>query len=726
MALGVFAVVTLLFFFPLLRGQTFSDVAGREQGVYPWAGAVTGLEAYKTTLHYDQDDSVYPWQVFMNRELRAGRFPLWNPYSFGGAPFFANGQSGVLYPPRLALAYTVPPARVHDGLLVAHFFGAGIAMFTLLTYLGLAFPARLVGALAWMLNTFALSWQALEHYVVIEVGLPIGVLLAHVAVTRRSWPATWALAVVLGLISVGGNVLFVELAVLTIVAYGVTRALAAVRREPRRALTGVGMLCGAAALALGLAAVAFLPTIKLAGESARISLSYGQLSSYSLSWSDLQYVFRPPKDPYKFDPYHWDLFAGSLVGVLALCGVFARSLAARFAASAAVLTLLFMLHTPVTYAVIHLLPGFGNFKPLARAAFVLQFALAILAAYGLQLVLRRMSSARYARLRSARAAAALVGVVIVSVGIQEWLWKRDVMVHQPATPKSLYPQTPLVRDLEDEAVTRFLPTTPSFRGSTAMIFQLPSAGGYESLLPARTQDFWRVLGDRLNPATLAAHPLIYAYHPGYQLTRIQPGLLARASVSHVFAAPADVVTAPVPHGLQLEHGGSDGRVYRVAHALPLAYVVGACEVAASPVSALERFISDDFHPSGRVILEQRSLSSAGLSCAGGQSGRVGDARVDKRGLNTLEVGVDAQRAGWLVVAESWDSGWTATVDGRSAEVLPGDSVFRAVRVSPGEHVVRFRYRPASLSLGIAISSLSLGIAIGALGWSGWRARRRSS
>src|SRR2546430_16225972 len=156
-----------------------------------------------------------------------------------------------------------------------------------------------------------------------------------------------------------------------------------------------------------------------------------------------------------------------------------------------------------------------------------------------------------------------------------------------------------------------------------MIEGLPSAGGYESLLPARTQDFWRVLGDRLAPQSLPSEALIYAYHPAYELAKVQPGLLPRASISHVVAAPPDVIGPAVPAPLQLQHGGSDGRIFNVPGALPWAYVVGGCEQVESPLAALERFISDDFHPSDKVILERSFMQRAGLTCAGSQSGRAG-------------------------------------------------------------------------------------------------------
>jgi hypothetical protein len=296
------------------------------------------------------------------------------------------------------------------------------------------------------------------------------------------------------------------------------------------------------------------------------------------------------------------------------------------------------------------------------------------------------------------------------------------MPHQPARSQYLYPATPLIGELQAQSVSRFLPTYPTFRGSTSMISGLRSAGGYESLLPARIQNFWRVLGDRLAPSALASDPLTYAYHPAYDLSKVQPGLLARASVSHVVAAPPDVISSPVPGRLRLQHGGSDGRIFTVEAALPSAYVVGGCEEVDSPLAALDRFISDDFDPSGKVILERSFMRRAGLTCTGSESGRAGSASVVRRSTNSLLVFASVQRPGWLIVADSWDDGWKVTVDDHAADLLPADSALRAVRLPAGEHTVRFNYRPASFVLGATVSSVSLGIALAGILLALWRRR----
>jgi hypothetical protein len=182
------------------------------------------------------------------------------------------------------------------------------------------------------------------------------------------------------------------------------------------------------------------------------------------------------------------------------------------------------------------------------------------------------------------------------------------------------------------------------------------------------------------------------------------------------------MTSPVAKRLQLQHGGSDGRIFTVAGALPSAYVVGGCEEVESPLAALDRFISDDFDPSDKVILERSFMRRAGLSCAGSNSGRAGTAFEVRRSVNSLTVFASAERPAWLVVAESWDEGWKVTVDDHSADVLPADSALRAVRLAPGDHIVRFNYRPTSFALGATLSSASLGIALGGILLALWRRR----
>ncbi|HET7768541.1 MAG TPA: hypothetical protein VFN74_07170, partial [Chloroflexota bacterium] len=52
-------------------------------------------------LGFDLFSYFYPGKVFAAQALLRGELPLWNPDIFFGAPFLANIQMAVLYPPDL-------------------------------------------------------------------------------------------------------------------------------------------------------------------------------------------------------------------------------------------------------------------------------------------------------------------------------------------------------------------------------------------------------------------------------------------------------------------------------------------------------------------------------------------------------------------------------------------------------------------------------------------------
>jgi len=101
--------------------------------------------------------------------------------------------------------------------------------------------------------------------------------------------------------------------------------------------------------------------------------------------------------------------------------------------------------------------------------------------------------------------------------------------------------------------------------------------------------------------------------------------------------------------------------------------------------------------------------------------RAARARVARSGSGRLDV--RAPGPGVLVVAEGWDPGWSADVDGRPARVLRVNHVQMAVVLGPGLHRVVLRYAPRGLELGLLLAAGTLAVLAG-LGWrrgiAGWR------
>jgi hypothetical protein len=59
----------------------------------------------------------------------------------------------------------------------------------------------------------------------------------------------------------------------------------------------------------------------------------------------------------------------------------------------------------------------------------------------------------------------------------------------------------------------------------------------------------------------------------------------------------------------------------------------------------------------------------------------------------VEVAVDTPRAGFLVLNDVWHPWWFGTVDGKPADILRANVLFRAIEVPAGKHVVRFEFKP---------------------------------
>lgn len=59
--------------------------------------------------------------------------------------------------------------------------------------------------------------------------------------------------------------------------------------------------------------------------------------------------------------------------------------------------------------------------------------------------------------------------------------------------------------------------------------------------------------------------------------------------------------------------------------------------------------------------------------------------------------------GYLVLADAFAPGWTATVDGAPTELAPGHVALRAVALREGAHEIEFRYQPWSWSFGLPLA-----------------------
>jgi uncharacterized membrane protein YfhO len=89
----------------------------------------------------------------------------------------------------------------------------------------------------------------------------------------------------------------------------------------------------------------------------------------------------------------------------------------------------------------------------------------------------------------------------------------------------------------------------------------------------------------------------------------------------------------------------------------------------------------------------------------------------------MDISVQSDRPGLLVVSEHYDPGWRAQVDGRDVRVHPADVIAIGVEVPEGRHEVRLRFVPVGFVPGVACAA-STALVLGGLALT-LRARARS-
>jgi hypothetical protein len=61
----------------------------------------------------------------------------------------------------------------------------------------------------------------------------------------------------------------------------------------------------------------------------------------------------------------------------------------------------------------------------------------------------------------------------------------------------------------------------------------------------------------------------------------------------------------------------------------------------------------------------------------------------------------------VVLRDTFDPSWTATVDGLPAAIARANGIYRAVAVPAGHHTIRFEYRPRDFLAGLTLSAAAL-------------------
>jgi hypothetical protein len=635
-----------------------------------------------------------PRLMFAVGELRQGRIPLWNEYSFCGTPLLADSNTLVLHPGTL-LYFALPPIWAYTATLIILYAVLIVGCWLYFRELGLGIAGSLVATVAYALSGQVVFWLLYHgmNLAICLLPMTLFALRRYEATERWLWAVLgWAL---LATTAFGGFIQFVLYSGAAVVLEGV-RALDG--DDPWRHAARRLVLV---ALSVATSAVILVPSAEAVLASHRGLVPYESgilparwsvlLANMALGAADrfrstyphyfyavgaailafAAYAIRGDPGRALRSPFVWyasifpgialatyagwlplwtDPFRGMYVFSLMLSslgGIGADRMLATLAGGATVAL-------PAEHALVAAcLPAMAllDHAGSRRAAWSgLFLAVAILGGFHV--------AGWIARRRSEPVRRAIFAVWAVSVVFANGIHARDhwrTSVARPGAIEPLLEFPPAIRGAAGRTSRVAVPGTLHW-GNWAIVCRVRSLGGRGSIFPRRI--FERIRDDGL-------------IDPGYSAltdfrnsSRSGSRLLARYGVQYLLIEhPRAASVAPGP-GWELHGEPAPGDRRRVF--TNTAYV-------------------------GRAYV------------AGGDGEIVRPARIIENTATRVKIAVTGVAGELLILSDSWFPGWVCYDGGaRAAGIESGG--FRGYRLpSTGEHVIEWKYEPVSYRYGAALS-----------------------
>ncbi len=758
------ALVLLIAFLPLLRNPDHLIVDAQQPSVDH------GGISIARPIGNDLTSLFLPRFFWISDAIREdGSVPQWDPRGFAGRPNLGNPQAGLWYPPIWPLWLIGKPASL-GWLTVAHFFWSGIGLLVLCRALKISPLGSTLGAIIWMLNPYTIA-QFVEGHLPHLWGVSwypwafFGGLLVQ---RGASVPGVVTVGVSLAMALLAGHPQEGLYLALGLMVWALVDLIYAIRLQNRalleaeRAPPGRTLLSWSLAMILagGLTAVEWLPD--LMARPFAVPITRGGTGPYHLYPSDALELLSPEALGGRSNSIdrtnHWESMLSIGLGplVLLITAVCSRRERSRSRVWLFLLVLS-LLHASgerllLSEAVAKLIPGLAGLRVPARSLFLGGLAAAVLATIGFETV--RLSTRRDAW-RTLRALLVVLGILIAlplldgptrSSAWIRWTIGMTRIGDDPVFRSIgsgivicfllwiLRPNHPRIAafGIGGLAIVELvlycsvtLPVTPPstfLRSPDPLFSQLQTQDNGPLRIRARDVVYSDLdaYGDHLEKTNIG--DLFQIRHASELVREIYPvcasestircarnerdseeiqKLLDRLGVRLLLSdRPEAGTTGPLVGRTSCR--GVTLNIVRNPSAMPRAYVVPSAIVAGSQVS-LDELLRID--PKDAVLLESVPIP---LDNQPRQLFRP--AKYEQIDADHVQVSVETNHPGFLVILNTWMPGWSAEVDGESTPVLRADHAFQAIILpKPGRHRIKLSYRTPGLRLGITLSLITLGI-----------------
>jgi hypothetical protein len=697
--------------------------------------AITGWNSDLYTAYYPVHLYAYGSADFL---------PFWNPHQLVGTPFWGNAN-GILYPPNFAARFLGIGAAL--GLVCALHLGfAGLGTFLVARELSLSALAAGIAGVVFMLNLFMTSAFIHPSHLAGYAWVPWLFLAGGRLVATPGAKGAALLGICFAMQLLTGSSQMAVYSAYALLVAGLAYLAAAGPWETYYLTRLIASSVMAGIIGLMLAAAQIVPTVEVLLHAARGGLP---VAATLPNAPDLRFV-------------HAALVSGGPVVAAGVVALFDRRRRAVVLSGVVLLAyaLLFGLGSSAYTHLFYYLPGVDRFRVPNRMLIVASFAMALLAAIGLDGLREARATRRRVRalfvvvvttlvvagggvlagkhaslVPSVSGTLILAGVTLVAIGgsgrlgqaAMLFLFGAVVLERYAQPPNSLmlpqhneetfFAPPPFARFLAEQPGGDRVLVVPSARfpvmAKAGTLYGLNVVQDYEPLAPHEYQRFLEPL-EEFNMDS----PLFWGRVFPPPRDDLWRPLDMMATRYVVVQAGAEWITSSTERFQQI-YEDSSVRIFENTQSLPRAYLVDNVEVESDLERALARTRDVNFNPLKAVVLDQPVES---------QSERVEpslpvEVEVASVSPRELTLAVSTPRTAVLVLTDLFWPGWRAWVDGLPQPIYRANFLFRAVAVEAGVHEVRLRYEPWSILVGSVVSSATAVGLVAAFAWSWWKRRQ---
>lgn len=351
-----------------------------------------------TKVSYFADSAAYyyPARVYMASVLRSGHLPLMCPKIYSGYPLFADSETGLFYPINFA-SFFIPNLAAFNYSLFIHYLAIGLFTYLYARTIKLSRTAAVFAGLAFVFSGFSLAHLGHVNIINTLAWFPLILYLIEKGMRKDSFAYFLCAGFALGMQFLAGFLMMsmftVSIAFFYIVLY---------RREerwtPRGLMRALEMFAVFLVIGLGVGAIQNIPSYELVKTSTRVDATAGYFYKYnSPPQQILSFVFPRyfgwSKTPYRGAWVFSETFGyvGLLPIALAPAALFRKtSWYTRFFAAAGLVALVISFgRVGGLYTLVHKIPGYNVLKDPGRFLMIVDFAVVMLAAIGLDKILDR-------------------------------------------------------------------------------------------------------------------------------------------------------------------------------------------------------------------------------------------------------------------------------------------------------------------------------------------------